>query len=117
MGKNTLEQLGQMVREKRADRGIREAAAEVGVSPATLSRVEGGSQPDLETFSRICKWLGVDASEMLGFEPTEATPAQQSPVRVAQAHFRADKAMSSETANHLAKLILKVQEVASRDDE
>ena len=49
MQKLTLETLGLKVLEKREDRGVREVAKEIGISPATLSRVERGNLPDLET--------------------------------------------------------------------
>ena len=38
----TLLRLGALLRERRGGRGIREVAQEIGVSPATLTRVEGG---------------------------------------------------------------------------
>lgn len=35
-------------------------ASEIGVGTATLSRVERAMKlPDLPTYARICKWLGV----------------------------------------------------------
>lgn len=52
---------------KRDLRGVREVAAEIGISPATVSRVERGHSPDLETFAKICRWLDVDPGEVLGF--------------------------------------------------
>ena len=53
--------LAAAVRAKRGDRGLRATAAEIGqLSPSTLSRVEGAEKPpDLETYARLCRWLGV----------------------------------------------------------
>jgi len=49
-----------MVKSKRGKKGLREAASEIGeVSAPTLSRIEQGNLPDVETFIKICKWLGV----------------------------------------------------------
>jgi transcriptional regulator with XRE-family HTH domain len=65
--------LAQRIQEHRAGKGIREAAGEVGVSPATLSRVENGKVPGLETFSKICRWLGEDPAIYLGITPAKAS--------------------------------------------
>ncbi|WP_375505659.1 helix-turn-helix domain-containing protein [uncultured Nostoc sp.] len=55
-----IERLAALVRNKRGTRGLREASAEIGnVSPSTLSRVENGSMPDMETFITLCNWLKV----------------------------------------------------------
>ena len=45
--------------------GIRETAKEIGVSPATLSRVERQEIPSLETYAKICKWLKIDPGKLL----------------------------------------------------
>ncbi len=101
MPKLTLETLGLKVLEKREDRGVREVAKEIGVSPATLSRVERGNLPDLETFGKICRWLNVDPGEILGMRAdSQARP-------IATAHFRKDVTLEPETAKALADLILK----------
>ena len=41
---------------KMADLGIREAAQEMGISPATLSRVERGGDVDGKTLAKIIMW-------------------------------------------------------------
>jgi len=49
-----------MIKTKRGKKGLRDTATEIGnVSSATLSRVEQGNLPDVETFIRLCKWLEV----------------------------------------------------------
>lgn len=37
---------------------LREAAKEMGISHSTLSRIENGGKPDVDTFFVICKWAG-----------------------------------------------------------
>ena len=39
-------------------KSCRQAAQESGVSPATISRCERGMAPDVETFLRLCRWIG-----------------------------------------------------------
>jgi len=99
----TVHSLGRLALERRADRGIREVAAEVGVSPATLSRVERGKMPDLETFGKICKWLRADPASVLGIAPAKSESPSLS------VHFRKDQAISPETAKALAQMILAAQ--------
>jgi len=99
----TLKNLGTFVAEKRGKLGIRVTAAKIGLSAATLSRVENGHLPDLENFQKICRWLKVDPSSILGFD-TEATDRP-----VAAVHFRKKQTMKLETATALADLILAAQ--------
>jgi transcriptional regulator with XRE-family HTH domain len=37
--------------------GVRDLAPEIGTSAATLSRIERGYLPDVETFMKIQHWL------------------------------------------------------------
>ncbi len=98
-----IEELGRLVATKRGSRGVRAAAAEAEVSSATFSRVENGHMPDLETFAKICKWLGKDPREFLGFEREEAAPPQ------AVVQFKKDRTVSRDTAVALGELILAAQ--------
>jgi len=113
MPKLTLEAIGLKLIEKRGDKGVREVAKEIGTSPATLSRVERGHLPDLETFGKICRWLGIDAGEVLGTK-TE-TPGR--PIVSIQTHFRKDDAVNPRTAQALAELILKAHDALILMDE
>lgn len=102
MPRLTPEALGLKLSEKRGDRGVREVAKEIGTSPATLSRVERGHLPDLETFGKICRWLNVDPGEVLGTRPESPRP-----IASAQTHFRKDHAVDPKTAAALGDLIIK----------
>src|SRR5687768_10192351 len=60
--------LSKLVKAKRADRGLREIAEEIGdISPSTLSRIEGERVDDVATSTllRICDWLDVAPSEII----------------------------------------------------
>lgn len=96
-----LSELSSLVREKRGNMGVRAAAAEVGISSATFSRIENGQIPDLATFAKICRWLGTDPKQFLGLpeQKPEKPPA-------AFVHFKKDVAIDPETAGSLARLIL-----------
>ena len=94
-----LENLGRMVSEKRGARGVREVAREIGISHATLSRVERGFHPDLENYQKITRWLGLDEGPRLN-KGTAGAP---------QVHFRRGKTVSTKTARSLANMILAAQ--------
>lgn len=109
----SLETLGRRVAVKRAEigQGVRAASAAIGISPATLSRVENGRLPDLETFKRICDWLEVDPGEVLGslVGSTVDKGVEQPAFGV---HFRKPDAVEPETAKALAELILAASRAA-----
>jgi transcriptional regulator with XRE-family HTH domain len=94
-----LENLGRMVLEKRGARGVREVAREIGISHATLSRVERGFHPDLENYQKITRWLGVQEEPPL-WDASAAAP---------RVHFRRGKTVSKQTAHSLANMILAAQ--------
>jgi transcriptional regulator with XRE-family HTH domain len=100
----SLLRLGNLLRERRGGRGVRAVADEIGVSPATLSRVEGGKLPDLLTFRKLCAWLKVDPAEVLEI-PGEESPAVAA-APMAAVHLRADSLLSPDAAADLAQLIL-----------
>lgn len=99
-----IEELGRLISRKREGRGIRAAALEANVSPATLSRVENGNIPDLATFAKICRWLDVDPAQFLGVD------SSKSEERPAVVHFRKKKTVSTDTATSLGALILAAQD-------
>lgn len=35
------------------------ACEQIGISKATLSRIEKGKTPEIDTFIKVCNWLGV----------------------------------------------------------
>lgn len=101
---STLENLGQQLREKRGERGIREVAKEIGISHSTLSRVERGHLPDLENYQRICNWLGIEIA------PLQAM-VNPGDVKQLSVHFKKEQTLHSETAQALAEMILKAQDL------
>jgi transcriptional regulator with XRE-family HTH domain len=93
------QKLSEMIRSKRGEKGLREIAKEIGdVSSSTLSRIEQGNLPDIDTYVRLCKWLEVPTD----FFTENATDTTE---RKIVAHLRADKALPKETAEALIKMI------------
>ena len=108
-----MDRLAQRIQEHRAGKGIREAAKEVGVSSATLSRVENGKVPDLETFSRICRWLQEDPAEYLGVPITTRSAS----VPTARVHFKKGAAIKQDSAKALGELILAAQRALMEEEQ
>lgn len=99
-----------MLRTKRGERGLRGIAEEIGgVSASTLSRIEQGNVPDLETFARICKWLGAPPSEFMSDAKESKSAggaiAQESTPDIIETHLRADRVLPLETINALSEMI------------
>lgn len=103
MPKITLQTLGKKLADKRGSKGVRETAKEIGISHGTLSRLERGHLPDLDTFRKVCTWLGISPNDVLGVQ--NPTP-QVSNVAV---HFRKKQTLAPVTAHALAEMILAAQ--------
>jgi transcriptional regulator with XRE-family HTH domain len=98
------ELLASMLKSRRAAKGLRTVAEEIGgLSFATLSRIEQGKVPDVDTFIRICKWLDVSTDTFIvgGSKEMKDLSLKEQAV----AHLRADRELSKETVNMLVKLI------------
>ena len=113
----SLLRLGALLRERRGGRGIREVAKDIGISPATLTRVEAGRLPDLATFQKICTWLKINPAELLDIpvETGESEVSDEVSRPVAAVHLKASKTLPPEAAADLAQLIVVAhQELARR---
>ena len=113
-----IQSFASQLRDKRGNRGLRDVAKEIGnVSASTLSRIEKGNVPDLDTFIRICKWLDIspdrfvasnrqednneDGSRDFDIEKTDI----EAGVQTITVHLRADKTLDSKTAAALTHLV------------
>jgi transcriptional regulator with XRE-family HTH domain len=96
------ESFGQMVANKRGSMGIREAAAEIGISPATLSRIERGHLPDSRRLGKICAYLGIDPARLIGGVGTK----KSDPMPAVQIGFKKGGTFNPQTAKSLANLII-----------
>jgi transcriptional regulator with XRE-family HTH domain len=110
VAKLSLSNIGTLVKDRRGSKGIREVAKEVGISSATLSRIENGKLPDIDTFSKICKWLNIDPAEILGCKSiTQNSPAVDTSTMAV--HFKADKNLDVETMQSLTHMIMKARQM------
>jgi transcriptional regulator with XRE-family HTH domain len=96
------DRLAALILSKRGSRGLREIASEIGdVSPSTLSRVENGKVPDLETFFSLCAWLGISPSLLIEGD----RDSQQTTADAIAYQLRSDKTLDPVAANVLVVLI------------
>lgn len=105
-----IRELAATLRARRGKRGLRQVADEIGgVSASTLSRVEQGKLPDIDTFFRICRWLDVAPERFMTAASTHsessATASDQSTPQLVAAHLRADRALDPKTAEALITMI------------
>ena len=97
------DKLATLVRSKRGNRGLRETAKEIGnVSPSTISRVENGKTPDMETFFALCDWLEIPPAELM--KNTEGKENVDTPEAI-EIQLRADKNLDPAIADALASLV------------
>ncbi len=109
---NTKE-LGRAIRRKREQMqlSLRDVATETQVSASTLSRIENGTgKPDADNIARLTNWLDMpvdrvmkrtqkaDTVEPVIYYPHEAMP------EIIEAHLRADRNLSPETARALSEM-------------
>src|SRR5438477_8918049 len=111
-GVNTSE-LGDAVRRRREQQGmsLRDVAEETGVSASTLSRIENSTgKPDADNIVRLASWLDMPIERVMhqghrGADPNPVVyyPHESTP-EIVEAHLRADKHLTPETAKALSEL-------------
>ena len=98
--------LAHLVRTKRAGRGLREVAQEIGdISPATLSRVEHEKAPDLLVFLHLCNWLAIAPGQLLEDQHARAAVPSAEPLTTITFLLRSDPRLDPTTANVLATMV------------
>ncbi|MEH2272831.1 MAG: helix-turn-helix transcriptional regulator [Nostoc sp.] len=97
-----IERLAALVRNKRGTRGLRETSAEIGnVSTSTLSRVENGNMPDMETFMALCDWLQVRPGDLFLTDHQQQLDIDEEIVIL----LLGDKRLEPETAYALSQIV------------
>ena len=88
-----------MIKSKRGKLGLRAAAKEIGISAPTLSRIEQGNLPDIDTYVKICEWLKVSTDYF-----TKGS-SEQSTQDLIVTSLRADKTLPADTVESLVNFI------------
>ncbi len=108
------EELGRAIRRRREELGLslRDVAAKTSVSASTLSRIENGTgKPDADNIARLTTWLDVPMERILSGRDPQAEESKavvyypEEPVpEIVEAHLRADRNLTPETASALSEL-------------
>jgi len=110
---NTAE-LGDAIRRRREQQGLslRDVADETGVSASTLSRIENGTgKPDADNIARLAAWLDMPIERVMHHghrpasdpKPVVYYPHESTP-EIVEAHLRADRHLTPQTAKALSEL-------------
>ena len=108
---NTVE-LGRAIKRRREELGLslRDVADVTAVSASTLSRIENGTgKPDADNIARLTNWLDMPIDRVMNkqkaadVEPVIYYPHEAMP-EIIEAHLRADKNLTPETAKALSEL-------------
>jgi transcriptional regulator with XRE-family HTH domain len=105
-------ELGRAIKRRREETGLslRDLGDLTQVSASTISRIENGTgRPDADNIARLTKWLDMPVDRIMNrtaesdVEPVVYYPHEATP-EIVEAHLRADKKLSPETANALSEL-------------
>lgn len=107
---NTVE-LGRAIKRRREELGLslRDVADVTNVSASTLSRIENGTgKPDADNIARLTLWLDMPIDRVMNKRATAVEPVVYYPhepvPEIVEAHLRADKKLTPETAKALSEL-------------
>jgi transcriptional regulator with XRE-family HTH domain len=105
-------ELGRAIKRRREELklSLRDVADVTEVSASTLSRIENGTgRPDADNIARLTQWLDMPVDRLMkkqsseDVEPVIYYPHEATP-EIVEAHLRADKKLTPETANALSEL-------------
>lgn len=96
--------LSSAIKSKRGKKGLRDTSTEIGdISPATLSRVEQGNLPDVDTFIRICKWLGMSTDTFVSGKKMSTSELSEKDRLVYQ--LRSSQELDSDTISAMVAMV------------
>ena len=120
------EELGRAIRRRREELSLslRDVADQTNVSASTLSRIENGTgKPDADNIARLTSWLDMPLERILNRSREENDPKavvyypHESTPEIVEAHLRADRNLSPETADALSQLFRVAYSQFSRTDQ
>lgn len=120
------EELGRAIRRRREELelSLRDVADQTNVSASTLSRIENGTgKPDADNIARLTSWLDMPLERILTGRRTDSDEAKavvyfpsESTPEIVEAHLRADRNLTRETADALSELFRVAYSQFSRND-
>ncbi len=120
------EELGRAIRRRREELelSLRDVADQTNVSASTLSRIENGTgKPDADNIARLTTWLDMPLERILTGRAADSGDAKavvyfphESTPEIVEAHLRADRNLTRETADALSELFRVAYSQFSRTD-
>lgn len=91
---------------ERQARGLswRQLAKEAGISPSTLTRMQQGKSPDVNSFPALTTWLGIPAERFYVEQPHLPAP-KEDPMAVISTLLRGKKKMNPRALTALQELV------------
>lgn len=104
-------ELGKAIKRRREELklSLRDVADVTEVSASTLSRIENGTgRPDADNIARLTQWLDMPVDRLMKHPSANVEPViyypHEATADIVEAHLRADKNLTPETANALSEL-------------
>ena len=92
--------------ERRAkDLSWRQLAKDAGISPSTLTRMQQGKSPDVNTFTALTRWLNTPAERFYADTVASATGQDDDPLAVVSTLLRGKKRMNPKALAALQELV------------
>jgi transcriptional regulator with XRE-family HTH domain len=88
----------------RGDLSWRQLAAEVGVSPSTMTRMANGHRPDVDAFVALVRWLGMPAERFM-IDDEDGSMAEPELLAELAPLLRARRDLNPEDVEYLEDLI------------
>lgn len=82
----------------------RQIAKAAGISPSTLTRMQQGKSPDVNTFTALSRWLNIPAEKFYA-EQSRGTHGREDPMAVVSTLLRGQKKMSPKALAALQELV------------
>jgi transcriptional regulator with XRE-family HTH domain len=82
----------------------RKLALQAGVQPSTLTRMNQGKKPDVNTFTKLVTWLGMSTEDFI-VKGTSGTKSSPEAMAIASILLRGKKKMSHEALKALDELV------------
>lgn len=96
-----ITRLSEMIRTKRGENGYRKASKIVGLSASTIEKIEKGRSPDLESYFKLCNWLGVSVDYFRIRDEEKSYSHKDSIIQL----FKSDTFLDRDVANALVKMV------------
>ena len=83
----------------------RQLAKEAGISPSTLTRLQQGKSPDVNTFTALTRWLNTPAERFHAENTTTSAAQPDDPLAVISTLLRGKKKMNPKALAALQELV------------